>query len=425
MNIQPNKPGKPDALGRLFQLWGLTPANETLARAYLTNDQADESLLSGAERQIFSSFSWQDQQDICSLLKDVTGPDYTKNKAKVLRLLWAIGRSTAGFAALFEGHYMEMVSDQIFLQRCEILGQEAAAAMDAEYAAAMGTGYARVHRLHQIARTSPSVLLAAEELIADPRNSMADGVLAGVLLANTAPAEKKPGLLKKLLGAATDTYTKSGTPRHERQVEIVLAWTNAIIRSGTHSGLSDRDVDVLKAYIQAGDPSAPVPSISVPTAWQVPPENIFIVPLCSRRAIACMAAAAMFGSQHDDRMTCTLRVMAGLAPYDTLFSILCALPDDQDLSLLDQMLPHIPGGAVTVLRFIGKDYRFKLLDFSKKLVLRYHAAVDEMCIRDSSGAQQLHLPQPELLYPQGGSPAHLAAAPWGRDGGQPVVCFSQ
>lgn len=53
MNIQPSKPDKPDSLGQLFQLWGLTPNNESLARAYLTNSQADDSLLSGAERQIF------------------------------------------------------------------------------------------------------------------------------------------------------------------------------------------------------------------------------------------------------------------------------------------------------------------------------------------------------------------------------------
>lgn len=55
MNIQPSKPDKPDSLERLFQLWGLTPKNESLARAYLTNGQADDSLLSGAERQIFPS----------------------------------------------------------------------------------------------------------------------------------------------------------------------------------------------------------------------------------------------------------------------------------------------------------------------------------------------------------------------------------
>ena len=190
MNIQPSKPDKPDSLGQLFQLWGLTPNNESLARAYLTNSQADDSLLSGAERQIFPSFGWQEQRKISELLKEVTRPDPLQNQAKVLKFLWAVGQSSAALAALFEEHYIKMASDSSFRQRCQVLGQEAAAAMDAECAAAMRkSDYALVDRLHQIARTSPAVLQSAVELIADPQNSMADGVLAGVLLA-AAPEEK-------------------------------------------------------------------------------------------------------------------------------------------------------------------------------------------------------------------------------------------
>lgn len=49
--------------------------------------------------------------------------------------------------------------------------------------------------------------------------------------------------------------------------------------------------------------------------------------------------------------------MAGLEPGGTLWSMLYAFPDDWDVSALDQTLPHIPGGAVTLLRFIGKSYR--------------------------------------------------------------------
>lgn len=90
MNIQPSKPDKPDSLGQLFQLWGLTPNNESLARAYLTNSQADDSLLSGAERQIFPSFGWQEQRKISELLKEVTRPDPLQNQAKVLKFL--VGR---------------------------------------------------------------------------------------------------------------------------------------------------------------------------------------------------------------------------------------------------------------------------------------------------------------------------------------------
>ena len=378
MNIQPNTLGRPDTLERLSKLWGLTPKNEALARTYLAGEATDDDLLKEAERQVFPSVSWQKRQDICALLKKATAPEQTKNQAKVLKLLWAIGQSSAALAALFEEHYGKMASDSIFRQWCEVLGQEAAAAMDAECAAAMGkAGYAQVERLHQIARTSPTVLLAAEERIADAQNSMADGVLAGVLLANTAPAEKKPGLLGKRMGAAPDAKrTKSGM-RLEQQVEIILAWANGIARSGISAGLSARDVDMLKAYMRTGDRSAPVPSVSVPTAWQTPPEDIFIRPLCNRSAIECIAAAAMFGIRHDDRMACALRVMAGLDPYGTLWSILYALPDDWEVSFLDQVLPHIPGGAATLLRFIGKGYRLELLEVSKKLVRRYHAAVDE------------------------------------------------
>lgn len=44
---------KTDALERLSQLWNLTPANKALARSYLTDHRAEDSLLAGAERQIF------------------------------------------------------------------------------------------------------------------------------------------------------------------------------------------------------------------------------------------------------------------------------------------------------------------------------------------------------------------------------------
>ena len=156
MNIQPSKPNKPDSLGQLFHLWGLTPNNESLARAYLTNSQADDSLLSGAERQIFPSLGWQEQRKISELLKEVTRPDPLQNQAKVLKFLWAVGQSSAALAALFEEHYIKMASDSSFRQRCQVLGQEAAAAMDAECAAAMRkSDYALVDRLHQ---TSPEPL---------------------------------------------------------------------------------------------------------------------------------------------------------------------------------------------------------------------------------------------------------------------------
>ena len=99
MNIQPNKPEKPDALGRLFQIWGLTPANKELARTYLTDDRADDSLLSSAEQQFFSPLNGYDQWEVSQLLTEVVAPENSGKQPKIVRLLWAIGGSTAGFVA--------------------------------------------------------------------------------------------------------------------------------------------------------------------------------------------------------------------------------------------------------------------------------------------------------------------------------------
>ena len=113
------------------RLWGLTPKNEELARAYLTGDPADDELLKTAEQQVFSSFTYQTYMDIFELMEKKSAPEQTK----ILKLLWAIGRSSAVFAVVFEQRYWEIASDSIYRRWCEVLGPAAAAAMEAERAA--------------------------------------------------------------------------------------------------------------------------------------------------------------------------------------------------------------------------------------------------------------------------------------------------
>ncbi|MCI6480422.1 MAG: DUF4132 domain-containing protein [Candidatus Treponema excrementipullorum] len=367
MNIQPNKPEKPDTLGQLFQLWRLRPANQAIARAYLMDDQAEDKLLSGVKRQIFSLFEWHEQWEINKFLKEITVPAQIEKQSKILRFLWAIGHSTAGFAAIFDYNDItssNAVSDSTFHQRCEVLGSAAAAAMDAEYAAAVPTGYDQIARLYKLASTTPTVLLEAQKLIADPRNSMADIVITGVLLANTDPAEKEPSLLEKLFGmASTSQWAK---------VERLLARTDDIVESASGSGLSSADIGNLKCYIHAGDSSAPVPNTQVPTAWQLPEQDIFDSLLANEYAVECMAACIILGLQHDHRLICALRVLAGLNLCDTLQGILNFLPPEWDISFLDTLLPHIPGGAVTVLRFAAKA----LTRRDKEIIQRYYENVD-------------------------------------------------
>lgn len=367
MNVQPKPAGRPDEIQRLAKLWGLTPKNEELARAYLTGDPADDELLKTAEQQVFSSFTYQTYMDIFELMEKKSAPEQTK----ILKLLWAIGRSSAVFAVVFEQRYWEIASDSIYRRWCEVLGPAAAAAMEAERAA-RDTRYGQTKRLHQVAKTSPEVLLEAEQLLADPQHSMADGVLAGILLANTTPAEKKPGLLGKLLGTASGARRVREGTLPERQVKLVLAWAAAAVRGC--AGCSAGDIRMLNDYIDTGDPSLPVPAVSVPTAWQVPPEDIFIMPLINRRAAECIAASAMFGIPHDDRLTCAFRVIAGLDPYGALEGTLLSIPEDWPVSVLDQVVPHIPGGAATLLRFAPRKLDLAL---TQKLVFRYQAGLDE------------------------------------------------
>ena len=171
MNLQAKKPHRPDAMERLFRLWGLTPANEALARAYLTSEPENDALLSGAERQVFQHFDWQDQREICAALQEITAPEYTRNQEKVLKLRWAVGRSTAGFAALFDQQRILLDDEEraVFLRaRNSHVGTAAKHASIAEYHMATGLeavfGYlyltGRSDRLERL-------LGAAEEICAD------------------------------------------------------------------------------------------------------------------------------------------------------------------------------------------------------------------------------------------------------------------
>ncbi len=286
-----------------------------------------------------------------------------------LKLLWAIGRSSAAFAALFDQqnlYYGDTVSDSIFHQRSQVLGLAAAAAMDAEYPAVQPRSYAQIRRLCQLARTAPEVLLEAQGLLAAPRSSLAAGVLAGVLLA----------------------AGPQGQVRLEGQVEVVLALVEAILDLHSGTSLSDGDISLLKSYIHAGEATAPVPTISASISWQTPPEHYFYDPdwhffscqLEARPAINCMAPAALFGLGQDPRLACALRVLVGLSLEEALKGILCSLPEDGAISALDPLLPHIPGKAATMLQFVVTGFGRKHGALAQKVADRYQASGEEAAL---------------------------------------------
>ena len=318
-----------------------------------------------------------------------------------MKLLWAIGRSTAGFAALFDPQESRVASASAFRQRCEVLGTAAAAAMDAEYTAAWPSGYDQTRRLHQLARTHPEALLEAQRLIADPQNSMAGGVLAGVLLAAGSPEKKQPGLLAKLLGG---TSGRSDS-RLKGQVEVVLDRVEAILIGEDSEDsilLSDEDASQLTAYLRAGDPTAPVPATSFPNTWQSDPLDYFsrlLVSISLSDAVKCIVPAVLFGLGRDPRMACAMRVLAGVDPCGALWGVLRFLPEDWEIGALDALLPHIPGGEGTLLRFVVSDFYGGLDGTAQKLARHFRAAGEEILnYLNLEGYERLGTLLPELKH---------------------------
>lgn len=381
MNMQSNKSQKRKSISYLSQLWGLTEQNAKLAQSYLMEETADDSLLSGAKQQVFAPFDWRERDEICTVLQQISAPEHTKSRAKILKLLWAIGKSTAVFAALFDQHDISN-SDNIFRWHSEVLGLAAAVAMDAEYLAANPISYVQTKRPHQLAHTNPEALMEAQRLIADPKNSMAKGVLAGVLL------------------GAWPKETKADTPLAQ-QVELLLDRVEAILASEDNILLFEEDVSQLKAYLRAGDPTAPVPATSFSNAWQLSTQECLSQSLISAfSSVECIAPAVLFGLRYDTRLACAMRILAGVNLCGVLWGILCFLPEDGRLDVLDALLPYIPGGVVTMFLFLVTDfYESSHKDTAQKVAQHFRAgAAEAVSYMDLDGYLRLGNLLPEVKH---------------------------
>lgn len=378
---------KPDALERLSQLWNLTPANKALARSYLTDHRAEDSLLAGAERQIFPLLYSDEGHEVNELLNKLASPEQEKIQAKVLKLLWAIGGSTAGFVAQPGQHIYNtdnQQSDELFRFRSRVLGIPAAAAMDAEEIADYPRGVDQTQRLRRLATTDPNALVEAQRLISDTWNSMPGG---GQRCCSDSCGEIDDlweamaiGVLAMVL-LTTVKQDRSEKSLYKEQEEVVLNRVEAILDHYDETALSEQDASLLKAYIQAGDPTAPFPETSRPTAWQREPleiftENYLLYKMAAKYAVMCTAPAVLFGLGDDPRLSCALRVLTGIEIETALEAILLFLPEDRDVDALDPLIPHLPGGEVTLLRFLvtdGQNYR----ELGKKVAERYRAGGEE------------------------------------------------
>lgn len=320
-------------------------------------------------------------------MNKLASPEQEKIQAKVLKLLWAIGGSTAGFVAQ-PGQQLcntdNEESAELFRLRSRVLGIPAAAAMDAEEIAAYPRGVDQTQRLRRLATTDPNALVEAQRLISDIWNSMPGG---GQRYCSDSCGEiddlweaMSIGVLAMVL-LTTVKQDRSEKSLYKAQEQAALNRVEAILDHYDETALSQQDASLLKAYIQAGDPTAPFPETSRPTTWQREPLDIFtgnylLYKMAAKYAVMCTAPAVLFGLGDDPRLSCALRVLTGIEIEAALEGILLFLPENRDADALDPLIPHIPGGAVTLLRFMAKNFAQQYEAVAKKIVRRYSENAD-------------------------------------------------
>lgn len=320
-------------------------------------------------------------------MNKLASPEQEKIQAKVLKLLWAIGGSTAGFVAQPGQHNYNTDNEEsaeLFRFRSRVLGIPAAAAMDAEEIAAYPRGVDQTQRLRRLATTDPNALVEAQRLISDTWNSMPGGG-QGCCSDNCGVTDElweamSIGVLAMVL-LTTVKQDRSEKSLYKAQEQAALNRVEAILDHYDETALSQQDASLLKAYIQAGDPAAPFPETSRPTAWQREPleiftENYLLYKMAAKYAVMCTAPAVLFGLGDDPRLSCALRVLTGIEIETTLEAILLFLPEDRDVDALDPLIPHIPGGDVTLLRFMAKNFAQQYEAVAKKIVRRYSENAD-------------------------------------------------
>lgn len=323
-----------DKLKDLVVSLGFSPNNQALALEYLTAETCDDALLNRAEPQDFSALGWQQLSGPVDWLAKIRENQGLDPASRYVKLYWAIGKSTA-IAPLGRGRYVRKTlwerSDLI-----AILGKPAAAAIEAENLAQMqGPLSAETTWLHQLARTEPETLEAAQELCGSQSANMKI-FLEGVLLCSA--GQEKPRFLKKLLGKGSLA---------DRQAELLFR-SNVDSLVNTAPALSQGDRELLAGYIRKGDPQAPLPS-PASVRWATDAHSALTAKVSDPYLTGLLGTASFLAQRQDPRARCALRVYLALNPMALLDALLRTAPHEYFMEQRPLLMQDLPGGAAILL----------------------------------------------------------------------------
>ena len=323
-----------DQLKELVMSLGFSPSNQALALEYLTAGTCDGALLKKAEPQDFSTLGWQQLSDPVSWLAKICEGQGFAPASRYVKLYWAIGKSTA-VSPLGWGRYVRKMpwerSDLI-----SILGKSAVAAMEAERLAQMqGPLHEETAWLHQLARTEPETLEAAQELGGSQSANMKI-FLEGVLLCSA--GQEKPRLLKKLLGKSSLV---------DRQAELLFRG-NINSLANTAPALSQGDRELLIEYLRKGDPNAPLPFLSS-VRCAIDANSALTAKASDPYLTKLLGTASFLAQRQDPRARCAVRVYLALNPMTLLDALLRTAPHQYFMEQRSVLMQDLPGGSAILL----------------------------------------------------------------------------
>ena len=324
-----------DKLKALTTSLKFSPNNQALALEYLTAGTCDDALLNKAEPQNFRGLGWKERYAAINHLASIRDSGDRSLLPRYVKLFWAIGRSTTIVLLEQNIHVHHRIWDRSDL--IAILGKPAVAAMEAEHCTWVGNGvtYTEIEWLHQLARTEPETLEAAQNLSGAEYDNM-KVFLAGILLCSA--GQEKPRLLKKLLG---------GNTLADRQAELLLQ-LNVNSLAAAAPALSQGDRDLLAGYIRKGDPNAPLPLLS--SARCAADAHSALTTKTSEPYLTTLLGTASFLAQRQDpRARCAVRVYLALNPMALVPAILRTVPHEYFMDQRPLLMRDLPGGAAIVL----------------------------------------------------------------------------
>lgn len=325
-------------LKKHLDLLGLTPKNRAMAEEYLRSDPENRDLLKNAEAQSFRDTSWIWRFHCGEYLSGLARSGDKDRIDRLMRLYWAIAKSTAVFAMAYEGSQMGLENARE--HRIRILGAAAEAAMEAEYFAVVRPEPNWVSWLYETAEKDPYILLEAQQLGGCPYPNM-KLLLAGVLLG----CMKKPLLPVSALPFGSSTYV-------HRQKKILADCLSASV-SALFPSMTEQDKSLLATYIACGNTHQPMPRLACESSLAVDAKSAVHAELADEYLCGLLGTACFLAAHLDGTAYCAMRVLLRASPYTILHSIFRMVPGEHILKRLDMLVQELPGGKTTMLLYVS------------------------------------------------------------------------